>query len=219
MNANDLDAIGERFTRLEREVRLWKRAATVTIVLLVVLIAFSSTPRTREARAADSSARDLVVRSLTIVGEDGKRRIALATGEDGPGLTLLDEKGTPRVILLASKDGPGFALLDEKGTPRAGLTADKDGPVLDLRDERGTRRVALGTKKNGPALLLHDEKGTARAILAVATFADVGSSTKDGAVLRLYDEKRTLRAFLFASKDGPGLALSDKDGKPIWRAP
>ena len=59
MNENDLRAIEERFTRLEREVRLWKRAATATIVLLAAMIAFSPTP-TRQARAADSSATDLV---------------------------------------------------------------------------------------------------------------------------------------------------------------
>ena len=47
LNAYDLEAIGERLTRLEREVRLWKRAAAATIVLLVALIAFGLTPRTR----------------------------------------------------------------------------------------------------------------------------------------------------------------------------
>jgi hypothetical protein len=60
MNATDVEAIGERVTRLEREVTLWKRAATATIVLLVALIAFSLATRTRGAPAADSSAKDLV---------------------------------------------------------------------------------------------------------------------------------------------------------------
>ena len=42
---------------------------------------------------------------------------------------------------------------------------------------------------------------------------------KDRTALGLGDQKGTERAELKATKDGPGLALSDKDGKPIWRAP
>ena len=98
MNENDFGAVGERFTRLEREVRLWKRAATATIVLLVALIAFSPTLRTREARAADSSAKELVLRSLTIVDEQGNRRILLDS-KDTPMLALDHEKGTPCAFL------------------------------------------------------------------------------------------------------------------------
>ena len=124
MNENDLEAIGERFTRLEREVRLWKRAATATIVLLVALIAFSPTPRTREASAANSSAKDLVVRSLKIVDEQGTTRAGLsATKHGGSALDLYDEKGTLRAALGASKDGPALGFSDEKGTLRATLVS------------------------------------------------------------------------------------------------
>ncbi|MGA3229142.1 MAG: hypothetical protein ABSD51_04270 [Candidatus Binatus sp.] len=132
MNANDLEAIGERFTRLEREVRLWKGAATATIVLLVALIAFSPTPRTREARAADSSARDLVVRSLKIVDEQGRTRIGFGIDKGGPALLLADEKGKVRASLDATKDGSTLELDDVNGTMRAVLTADNVGPALDL---------------------------------------------------------------------------------------
>ncbi len=114
MNENDLRAIEERFTRLEREVRLWKRAATATIVLLAAMIAFSPTPRTREARAADSSATDLVVRSLTIAGVHGNRRIRLDIIKNTPRLLLYDEKGTARAILAAGKDGPALYLADDR---------------------------------------------------------------------------------------------------------
>jgi len=145
MNANDIEAIGERFTRLEREVRLWKRAATATIVLLVASVAFSPTPRMREARAANSSARDFVVRSLTVVDDQGTPRAGLGSGKDGLGLVLSDEKGTGRASLAALKDGPSLALLDEQGTPRAGLGSGKNEPALVLYDEKGTRRAEFGS--------------------------------------------------------------------------
>jgi hypothetical protein len=214
MNANDVEAIGERFTRLEREVRLWRRAATATTVLLVALIAFSPTRKTQEARAADSFAKDLVVRSLAIVDERGIPRIVLDSNKNTPRLRFSDEKGTTRAALGVDKVGPaiGPALLlyDENGTVRAGLDATKDRTALMLFDEKGTTRTSLGEYKAGPVLDLRDEKGTTRAALA---------ATEDGSVLGLQDEKGTPRAILGADKDGPGLNLSDKDGKPIWRAP
>jgi hypothetical protein len=207
MNENDLEVIGERFTRLEREVRLWKRAATATMVLLVALIAFSPPPRTREASAADSAAKDLVVRSLTIFDEHGNRRIAL---DSRSALVLYDEKGTLRAGLGIDKDGPALVLHDEKGAPHATLSAFGDGTVLELTDEKGTPRAGLAATSEETALLLYDEKGTQRAKLA---------TKKDSPVLALLDDKGALRAILAATKDGPALALLDKGGKPIWRAP
>ena len=110
-----------------REVRFWKSAATATIVL-VALIAFNPTPRTQEARAADSSAKDLVLRSLKIVDEQGNKRIRLDIVQNRPTLTLFDEKGTPRTGLSASDAGGMLALYDEEGTMRAGLAAFRAGP-------------------------------------------------------------------------------------------
>ena len=48
----------------------------------------------REARA-DSSAQDLVVKSLKVVDEKGKLRAAIGFYKHGPALDLYDEKGKP----------------------------------------------------------------------------------------------------------------------------
>jgi hypothetical protein len=206
MNTNDLEAIGVRLKRLEREVGLWKRAAMATIVLLVALVPFSLITRTREARAADSSVKDLVVRKLTIVDEQGNRRIALATQADRAVLMLFDENGTLRASLVDLKDGPaGLSLDDEKGTTRVTLTAARDVPGLTISDERGNTRADLIAAENGPSLLLDDEKGTQRVMLVAA---------KGGPELDLSDEKGTSRADLITSKNGPGLLLDDEKGKP-----
>src|ERR1700687_225301 len=106
MNEIDLEAIGERVARLERDVRLWKGAAMVTmatIVLLGALIAFSAT------------SRNLVSRSLTIVDEQGNQRIRLDSIEHTPRLRLFDEKGTTRADLAAGNVGAGLALAEEGG--------------------------------------------------------------------------------------------------------
>ena len=59
-------AIEQRLARLERGVKRGKRATTAMMVLLVLLIAWSGAARSRKARAADSSAGDLLARSLTL---------------------------------------------------------------------------------------------------------------------------------------------------------
>jgi hypothetical protein len=200
MNENDIEAIRERFTRLEREVRLWKRAATATIVLLVALIAFSSTARTRDARAADSPTNDLVGRSLTIVDEQGNRLIRLDSIESTPMLALCDEKGTLRVSLAAFKDSPGLGVRDEKGTPRVTLVVGKDGPALGLSDEKGTRCVTLAADKDGTMLALGDEKGKPRAVFGSAQLENPRTGATEAT--------------------GPSsVTLFDKAGKTIWRAP
>jgi len=134
-------------------------------VLLVALTAFSAASRTREARAADSSARDLVVRSLTIVDEHGNRRILLTTKKDSAVLALFAEKGTMLADLAAAKDVAMLELSDEKGTPRATLGTEDGRPHLQLDDERGSLRADLAATKEGPVLLLYDrdEKGIWRA--------------------------------------------------------
>ena len=78
MNEADSDAIEERLARLERGVKRGKRATTATMVLLVLLIAWSFAARSGKARAADSGTTDLLARSLTIVDEKGN--LGVCTG-------------------------------------------------------------------------------------------------------------------------------------------
>ena len=110
------EAVGERFTELEREVRLYGSVQRrQRSFFYVALIAFSPTLQTREARAADSSAKELVLRCMTIVDEQGNRRILLDS-KDTPMLALYDEKGTPCAFLGVLKGFAGLSLFDEKGT-------------------------------------------------------------------------------------------------------
>jgi hypothetical protein len=146
LNVSDLEAIEERMTRLEREVRIWKRAAIVTLFPIAALIAFSLTPR------------NLVAKSLKIVDQEGTTRIVLGVDKDGPIMGLSDEAGTTRAILFASKDDAAVQINDQKGTPRARMAADKDGPQLLLVDQEGTPRLEelLRIRLKGPRVRDHN---------------------------------------------------------------
>jgi hypothetical protein len=206
MGANDLEAIGKRFTRLEREIRVWKSGATATTVLLLALVLCGVIPKLRSASAADSSATDLVVRSLRVVDEQGITRAHVFAGKDGSQLVLYDKKGAWRVILGVSQDGPGLALYDQNGVAGAVLGALKDGPGLLLSDESGAQRARLLVNREGPHLGLYDEKGAPRAV--------VGFSAKHGSGLVLYNERGMQAAALAANVKEPGAVLYDAKGSP-----
>ena len=76
--------------------------------LLALLIAWSVAARSGMARAAGSSATDLVVRSLTIVGENGNLGVALVVTKDGPRVALIDAKGRPRISLGSIRTAPAW---------------------------------------------------------------------------------------------------------------
>jgi hypothetical protein len=222
MNEANSGAIEERLARLERGVKLCKRAATATMVLLVSLIVWSVATSSGRVWLGGSGARDLMAKSLTIVDEKGTPRVYLATTKDGPRLRLNDEKATPRVVVGVNKDGPGVLLNDEKGVPHVSLAVNKDGPGVVLDDEKGTPRAYVQVTKDGPGVTIDDEKGTARICLKVL---------KNGPSVVLYDEERQPRAVLGSTplervRTGAtettapsSLTLFDKEGKVIWKAP
>ena len=169
-------AVEERLAHLERGLKLGKRGAAM--VLLVLLVAWSFATRSGWARAANSGAKDLVARSLTIVDEKGNQRVVLAV-TDGARVVLY-EKGNARVGLGVSKDGPGMALVDENGHPSVVLAVTKNRSGVVLHDEKGNQRVGLGVSKNASTVLLGDERGNLRVALTVA---------KDGPSVALDDDK------------------------------
>jgi hypothetical protein len=181
-----------------------------------------------EARAADSFAKDLVVKGLTIVDAKGKPRCKgkathpTRAAESTPRVRLYDEMGTLRAALMLIEGEPWLGFSDEKGTTRAALILIEGDPVLALRDEKGKPRAELMLTKGRPGLVLSDEKGTMRARLMVIE----GEHR-----LALYDEKGGLRAVFGSAglevtrtgetvKTAPSsVTLFDKDGNVMWKAP
>lgn len=70
----------------------------------------------------------------------GKARMMMSVGDEGPSLTLLDKNGKLRVNLGVDKDGPALDLLDAAENPRAQLMiTDEKGPLLNLYDAKGSQ--------------------------------------------------------------------------------
>lgn len=197
--------------RLERRVKRNTRTATVTMVLLMSLVAWSATARTGKAQAAGSAASDLVARSLTIVDQKGTPRVFLGINTNGPIVQLYDEKGTAGVVLGVTKDGPVAALADEKGRLRATLAVLPDSQVR-LYDENGNQRVVLGSGKGGSVMHLNDENGKPRIGLTVIKEGISG--------LVVADDKGNPRATLGVNANAaPTVELFDEKGKIIWTRP
>ncbi len=160
MSENDARAIGEQVSRLEGEVKLWKRGALVVLLGALVAISVSFSGSMGHARAAVSGAGDLVVKSLTVVDGQGTRRIGLTVNKDASGVSLFDERGRLRIALINSKDGHQVTIADEKGKVRANLALLSDGPALFLYDEKGAPRAVIEVAKDhGPLAVFSDENG------------------------------------------------------------
>ena len=103
MNETDSGTIERRLAHLEQVVNRGQLVIAGLAILLVLLIAWNVAGHFRVARPTRLTARELVVRRLSIVDERGNSRIALWIAKDGANVRLLDEKGTARVSLAVTK--------------------------------------------------------------------------------------------------------------------
>jgi len=154
----------QRLARLERENRWMKRVATMAVALVAACVL--------TGQGKDKEPQDLVVRSLTVVDKDGKRRAELFTNPAGsPFLTLKTRDGQIRAMISATAGGSAVGLYDPDGKTRAYLeTTTYGSPSLTLYDGKGSlgkRRVQLSGGASGfepafdgsPALKFYDAKG------------------------------------------------------------
>ncbi|MFO0890747.1 MAG: hypothetical protein U0790_16580 [Isosphaeraceae bacterium] len=161
------DALSARIERLEasnrsltvavRRFRLGGLVGAATLAILFLTGAVTI-PQTLEAR------------NFILRDESGKMRAALAIRPDGtPGLALYEKDGRVRLSLDLGTDGPAVNLMDGIGKPQAALAMRKDGtPGLGLFDSSGQVRVSLDIHRGGlPAVNLYGDQGLLRAALAV----------------------------------------------------
>jgi len=119
---------------------------------------------------AVSIPESLESRNFVLRDASGKVRAALAMRPDGtPGLAFFEKDGRVRLSLDLGGDGPAVNLMNGIGKPLAALAMRKDGtPGLGLFDESGQVRVSLDLYRNGlPAVNLYGDQGLLRAALAV----------------------------------------------------
>ena len=140
---------------------------------------------------------------LRFFDRTGKVRNEIGLNRYGdPTMVLYHEEGK----LLASlngtrKIGTELILGDENGRPRLVLNVNQAGTHLSFFDEAGKARTIVGLKRDGsPSLVFSDEKMKNRVVLG---YVDSTSTQKNS------KEQQTVSS----------LALFDKDGKVLWKAP
>ena len=141
--------------------------------------------------------------TLRFLDRDGKVRSEIDVDRIGnPVIILRNQRGGTIASLTGTdKTGTELLLMDEKGLPRIIQNINRNGTNVSFIDEAGKMRAGLGLKSNGdPSLVFSDEKMKNRVMLGY-----VDSMIKD---------KQSK-----GNKTVSSLALFDKDGKVLWKAP
>lgn len=120
-----------RLEKVERENRGFKIAGSLALLGAAgaLFLGLAAPP-----------AKTLEAELFIVRDAQGKARMLLSVGDEGPALTLLDNNGKLRVNLGVDKDGPALDLLDAAESPRAQLMITEDqGPRLNLYDAKGSQ--------------------------------------------------------------------------------
>lgn len=153
-----MDNLAERVSRLEVQLSRYRLAGLVAIVGLGCVFAMG--------QAAPGEPLDLKVRSLSVVGSEGKNRILLALGgKGGASISLHSKDMETQVAMYANTEAAALFFMDSKRKPRLRLIYAREGGVnLDLYDKAGGKRAELAvTDKSGPGLLLQNPNGDMKA--------------------------------------------------------
>lgn len=124
---------------------------------------------------------------------------------------LVDEYGVIRAALSYDEYGTRLTLHDADGGLRTGLHALKSGSGLTLSDKTGKIRIKIGVFNSRPEIVLYDAEARERMLLA--------ATENFGPHVSLFDRKGKDRLVMVVVEQGPGIVISDPDGKTIWAAP
>jgi hypothetical protein len=146
MNEPSWQALARRVDRLERESRWWKRLASVTLVLLGIIVLLGAAASKKAKIPAELRGQRLV---LVDKGEQGRAELTMMA-DNQPGLMLMDDAGKPRLMLTLSKFGePTLSFADAGGTRRIVLSLDLYGTMLRFADDAGNPRAVLMVPSEG----------------------------------------------------------------------
>ena len=101
---------------------------------------------------------------------------------------------------------------------------------LEIVDENGKVRIRLGTADAGYGLVVYDAQGQFRATLTDAPLGAVSQLKKDGGSIKLMamkngcgitmrDRDGKPRAIILQQKEGSKIILKDAEGKDLFSAP
>ncbi len=235
---NTLNSVEQRLKSLERELRIFRWAASLMVVAIVSLVVVGL-----DATDDDKSIgrfRQIDAGHLVIRDADGQMRAWLGIAEGGPRLIFFDHSGQQRMgvgmtrqsepalgifdmgqnerVVLGIVDGfPGLVMRDPQGKKRAALFAREDWSSLFFYDKRENKRSGLGLFGEAAAINLCDDEGKDRVGLTTErkgsslTFFDRGGQKRSALGLIGEDEP----AFGYFTHEGVArMALTSLDDKP-----
>lgn len=167
-----------RLEQLEQQLKRQK----ITMLALVVgaLVAISAT-RVVSQNSAASAAREMTLRTLKIVGSDGKVKVLISGDtmtKDGGGIAVFNQAGQVRLGLMATSQGGNVSVLGDNGEPMAILGFDGDGGSLGLSAKDSKSQVNIAATKNVAGLVASGPNGKKHL---------VASADKSGGVVQLSD--------------------------------
>lgn len=161
---------------------------TLLILILAALVWIGIRSRSREATAANSTARGIEVGEMRLVDSKGIERALLGLSEEGTvSLRFCDKKGKAHALLSVRSEGDAaLSLIGNEGKLQIQLSLVGSSPILRLyshhgdgEDFAGRERIALAVPADGGAtLLMRENNGRPRAVLGVT-----GSGTSAGLIL------------------------------------
>ncbi len=162
-----------RLDSLEKQL---KRQKITTLALCIGAVVAISATRV----VSQNEARELTLRSLKIVGNDGKVRVLIAgdaLGKEGGGLAVFDSAGKPRVGVMASSNGGQISILGEDSEPMAILGFDGQSGSLGLSAQGSRTAVNLAATKKVSGLVVSGADGRQQL---------VAGADKNGGVVQVY---------------------------------
>jgi len=149
MHERDLQVLGERLARLERENRRWRWTGPLVLATLAAVVLLGQA-------APGNVGRTVEAEQFVLKDASGKTRGTMATRADGtPRLEFLEEDGKPRVVLAVWPNGSASLGLSEKERMGGAMLATlPDGStMLRLYDKNATPRAVLITAADGSSAL------------------------------------------------------------------
>ncbi len=166
-----IENLSARVDRLERANRILRRCF-LAMMVGVTLIAITGAQQPRSTKRIEAE-------EIVVLGKDGKPRIRLRVGEDGPHMSFSPKDGPPRLYMGIGEpadvlsSGPYLNFRSDTGAAclSMGVTPDfrkGDAPFLTISDRDGRRRAFWGLEDDEPSLDFFDRKDRYRFDLSLS---------------------------------------------------
>lgn len=200
---NATSSVEQRLKRLEREVRIFRWAASLLAVAIVSVVVMGL-----EATDDDKSIgrfRQIDTGHLVLRDSDGQMRGWLGIAEGGPRLIFFDQSGQQRLGVGMTRQGePALGIFDLGQNERVVLGIMEGFPGLVMRDPQGRKRAALFTREDWGSLYFYDRRETKRTGIGLYG---------EAAAVNLSDERGRDRTGLTTDRKGSSLSFFDRGGQ------